>query len=134
MKSLKSGKQPVSYQYMIILWGGLKNEIPEGWAVCDGTNGTPDLGTYLVKYGSYNITGGNPEVTTYIHYHPYKPLSVTTSFSTGTVVGSSGTQTDTTYGALSHNHTANGVVSTNTSGLRFPVDPPYIALYYIMKL
>ena len=28
---------------MIIAWFGTLNEIPENWAICDGTNGTPDL-------------------------------------------------------------------------------------------
>ena len=28
---------------MIILWNGSESNIPQGWAICDGTNGTPDL-------------------------------------------------------------------------------------------
>ncbi|HTD57075.1 MAG TPA: hypothetical protein VK670_16910 [Silvibacterium sp.] len=28
---------------MIVMWSGKANEIPAGWALCDGTNGTPDL-------------------------------------------------------------------------------------------
>ena len=27
----------------IIIWSGAADRIPEGWALCDGTNGTPDL-------------------------------------------------------------------------------------------
>ena len=27
----------------IILWSGAANKIPEGWALCNGQNGTPDL-------------------------------------------------------------------------------------------
>jgi len=28
---------------MILLWSGETSSIPAGWALCDGTNGTPDL-------------------------------------------------------------------------------------------
>jgi microcystin-dependent protein len=28
---------------MIILWNGSESNVPQGWAICDGTNGTPDL-------------------------------------------------------------------------------------------
>lgn len=27
----------------ILMWGGLISDIPSGWALCDGANGTPDL-------------------------------------------------------------------------------------------
>lgn len=27
----------------IIMWAGFKHNVPKGWAICDGTNGTPDL-------------------------------------------------------------------------------------------
>lgn len=28
---------------VIVMWSGALNEIPPGWALCDGENGTPDL-------------------------------------------------------------------------------------------
>ena len=28
---------------LISMWAGLISDIPTGWALCDGTNGTPDL-------------------------------------------------------------------------------------------
>ena len=28
---------------MIVMWSGTLETIPRGWALCDGTNGTPDL-------------------------------------------------------------------------------------------
>ncbi|HVP22294.1 MAG TPA: hypothetical protein VMS77_00115 [Conexivisphaerales archaeon] len=28
---------------IIVMWSGPRADIPEGWALCDGTNGTPDL-------------------------------------------------------------------------------------------
>lgn len=49
-------------QGAILLWSGAANAIPSGWALCDGTNGTPDLrGRFLVGAGgSYAVgaTGG----------------------------------------------------------------------------
>ena len=56
----------------VILWHGASNAVPKGWAICDGTNGTPDLRDRFVigaggKYG-LDATGGaasaTPEVST----------------------------------------------------------------------
>jgi len=36
----------------IIMWSGNPNSLPAGWALCDGTNGTPNLsGRFIVSYG-----------------------------------------------------------------------------------
>ena len=42
----------------IVMWSGTVTSIPTGWALCDGTNGTPDLrGRFIVGYdGSSNTT------------------------------------------------------------------------------
>lgn len=37
-------------------------DIPEGWALCDGTNGTPDLIGKFIKAGSSEKEGGQDEV------------------------------------------------------------------------
>jgi len=34
---------------LILLWHGLLANIPAGWVLCDGTNGTPDLRSKFVK-------------------------------------------------------------------------------------
>jgi microcystin-dependent protein len=35
----------------VIMWSGNVGDIPTGWALCDGTNGTPDLrGRFIVGY------------------------------------------------------------------------------------
>ena len=37
----------------IIMWSGAIDQIPDGWALCDGTNGTPDLrDRFIVGAGS----------------------------------------------------------------------------------
>lgn len=33
---------------MILLWSGAIVDIPAGWALCDGNNGTPDLRDRIV--------------------------------------------------------------------------------------
>jgi len=33
----------------IIMWSGLIADIPDGWALCDGTNGTPDLTSQFIR-------------------------------------------------------------------------------------
>lgn len=49
---------------VINMWSGAINEIPQGWALCDGTNNTPDLrGRFIVGYNisdtDYNEIGKN---------------------------------------------------------------------------
>lgn len=42
----------------IIMWSGAVNQIPDGWALCNGTNGTPDLrDRFIVGAGSGYIVG-----------------------------------------------------------------------------
>jgi len=51
----------------IIMWSGLISAIPTGWALCDGSNTTPDLrDRFIVGAGSTysrNDTGGTNSVT-----------------------------------------------------------------------
>merc|ERR1711971_838163 len=36
-------KQHVMPQGAVVMWTGTANDIPNGWTLCDGSNGTPDL-------------------------------------------------------------------------------------------
>lgn len=52
----------------IIMWGGAVSAIPTGWALCDGTNGTPDLRSrFVVGAAGDNVSGqlGNTGMTAY---------------------------------------------------------------------
>jgi hypothetical protein len=40
---------------MIVMWGGAIANIPSGWQLCDGTNGTPDLRNIFIK----GVAAGN---------------------------------------------------------------------------
>lgn len=90
-------------------WGAL-NEIPEGWQLCDGTSGTPDLrGLFIVGYNpaetDYNAIGkqgGQKEVTLNENQMPSHNHNGTT-FNAGAHTHSGATSYD---GAHSHRVTA----------------------------
>jgi hypothetical protein len=56
----------------IIMWSGALSSIPAGWALCDGTNGTPDLRDRFIMGVSQGedpgATGGSTS-----HYHTVNP-------------------------------------------------------------
>lgn len=67
----------------IVLWSGSVASIPSGWALCDGTNGTPNLTNRFVlgAGGTYAVaaTGGNENITLSTgnlpsHNHSYSGL------------------------------------------------------------
>jgi len=106
---------------IITIWSGAIADIPGGWALCDGTLGTPDLrDRFIIGAGSTfapDATGGaathSHPFTTDGHFH-----TLTVAFTNATGMGLSGTTTtDTDTG------NTNAVSSY----------PPYYALAYIMK-
>ena len=132
---------------IISLWSGSIATIPQGWSLCDGTNGTPDLRNrfvmgagdmYAVKQtgGHFSHNHGvtvNPTTLTAAqmpsHNHSVlvpitgpRACTATCSGLTDFVAYSTGAQG----GGQSHTHTA---TSANTTVL-----PPFYALAYIMKL
>ncbi len=44
---------------VIVMWSGSADQIPEGWALCDGNNGTPDLRDRFVVGAGNEYTAGN---------------------------------------------------------------------------
>lgn len=58
---------------LIIMWTGSIGNIPSGWFLCDGSNGTPDLrNKFLVSVGSVysvNDTGGSANSIVSAHVH-----------------------------------------------------------------
>ena len=90
----------------IIMWSGTVATIPTGWALCDGTNGTPNLtGKFIVhadadSSGTYNVgaTGGANDVTLATSELPAHSH-------TGTAAsGGAHTHTGTTNSAGAHTH------------------------------
>ena len=79
---------------MIVLWSGSIDNIPVGWALCNGQNGTPDLtDKFIIGAGNkYNIgaTGGEEQVTLTedqipSHNHDILNGAITNSTTNGTV-------------------------------------------------
>ncbi len=49
-----------NWKGMISMWSGDVTKIPAGWALCDGTNDTPDLrGRFILGYGQGKDTSNN---------------------------------------------------------------------------
>jgi len=57
----------------IAMWSGSAGDIPEGWQLCDGTNGSPDMrDRFIIGAGSlYSIgdTGGSKDAVVVEHTH-----------------------------------------------------------------
>ena len=142
----------------IIMWSGSVASIPTGWALCNGSNGTPDLrNRFVVGAGStyaVDATGGSADAITVAHTHtfsattnttgnhfhalilggassgPRTHISVDTNNQGHDYAGSNGEATET---AGNHSHTVSGTTaSTGSSGTNANL-PPYYALAYIMK-
>ena len=109
-------------QNMIVMWSGDIGSIPQGWALCDGNSGTPDLrDRFVIGAGStYNPgdTGGAVN-----HTHEFTLPYHTHSFQAGGNMASGAGYDETTSPAT-------------VSGTSDPTDhlPPYYALAFIMKL
>ena len=144
----------------IIMWSGSINDIPVGWALCDGSNGTHDLRDRFIvgAGGSYNVgsTGGADTVVlntnqipphkhgagdlkadmagshrhTYTDWN-YRKINVETGDSDYTRTGVDTYNTDS---AGSHTHTISGDTADTGGGQAHENRPPYYALCFIMKL
>ena len=126
-----SGSIPSS---VILLWYGSVDSIPEGWQLCNGTNGTPDLrDRFIVGAGnSYSVgnTGGADTVTLSVDQIPSHTHNVEMIESSTYNRGSGPLYEENKYGyrtiGIKSNSTGGGAAHENR--------PPYYALCYIMKL
>lgn len=124
---------------VIAMWSGTIQTIPTGWALCDGSNGTPDLRDRFVvaagrKYEATVSKGGVETVTLtkanippHSHNFSWSSYSNSSNESDGSrIVRGNSNQKD-----------ASKATDTNTSELKgesFSIMPPYYALAFIMKL
>lgn len=114
MKPFKKG--------MIMLWSGSIATIPKGWALCNGSNGTPNLrNRFIVGAGdTYNPadTGGNIN-----HTHAFTSAYHTHYIGEGHDM----------FAGLGYASITNGSVVSGTTDAK-DGRPPYYALAYIMKI
>ena len=143
----------------IVMWSGSLAEIPDGWALCDGTNGTPDLTDRFILSVSASEdpgeTGGSHTKTLSVSNLPSHTHSFTTdsagAHSHRIRVEKYGGSNDprfpypiegwaaTTYmgeGLIeaAGAHTHSGTTDATGSGSSFDIRPKYYKLAFIMKL
>jgi hypothetical protein len=118
----------------IILWSGLATAIPQGYGLCDGTQGTPDLrNRFVIGAGStYSplATGGDVS-TGMAGAHSHTVNQGTESLVVSSLAVAAGVDSTVTSGvtANGHTHTINQVGDHQHSAL-----PPFLSLCYIQKL
>ncbi len=145
----------------IIMFNGLSSEIPKGWHICDGTEGTPNLtGKFIKASNTSGETGGKSTIQILEenmprHTHTFVGNKVTTSESgahTHTIRGKygesdnandrncleTGSETDliTTSWSGAHTHTidmSSTQLSYQGGGKPIEFEPLYYSLIYIMK-
>ena len=130
----------------IVEWSGLLANIPNGYQVCDGTNGTPDLADKFVRgtTGEAGATGGADSVTLVIaelpshshgvtdpgHNHTWNPNIFSGDNSGGGIHPGLSASTNLPYVS---NTTGISLGSTG-SGSSHENRPAFFELIYIMRL
>lgn len=143
----------------IIMWSGSPTNVPAGWLLCNGANGTPDLRDRFIvgAGGSYGTgaTGGANTVSLNAsqlpsHSHTFSGTTSTNGdhshlyYWTGAggplnvpdvdqLAGVNFAASGPTSVAGAHNHTFSGTTGATGSGAAIENRPPYYALAYIMK-
>lgn len=146
---------------IISMWSGAIDNIPQGWALCDGTNGTPDLrDRFIVGAGNEYVTGstGGTSSVNLAHSHAVNSHNHGIPSHGHSVYGSTSTSNNSVdvlsfigstqaVATSSHNHTVSGYTSTVGGTVSYSssasttnqlsvqdIRPPYFALAFIMKL
>lgn len=118
----------------IIIWSGIN--IPEGFALCDGKNGTPDLKNKFIigSGGNYKIgnTEGNEKIVLDIEQLPFHHHDISALIARNLKRRPSGSYPLT--GTNIH-YSDQKIYSTGDVGNGKEIDimPPFYALAYIMK-
>lgn len=138
---------------IICMWHGLLVDIPNGWALCDGTNGTPDLRSTFVRGAPPGLDpGGEGGAAVHFHlvtgYTGWAGSDHTHDFSGITDVPAAGgndvNDIDGSFGDYAHHlHEFNSITDEADDDHRHGIDvyafyagnlPPYYDIAYIMKL
>jgi hypothetical protein len=118
---------------VIVMWSGSAGNVPSGWALCNGSNGTPDLRNRFIRGGtSSGATGGS---VSHAHELPFiydDGLRGGFGPIINMLTGSAGTTRSATTAYTTYRDTAlesNKPVSYTADNI-----PPYYELAFIMKL
>jgi hypothetical protein len=119
----------------IIMWSGTLANIPAGWALCDGNNGTPDLRNKFI-YGVASGedpggTGGNasiPDHTHVVDIPQFNSSATGFTWSGAPLVGVS------EIADYRHTHAVNPPPTSSSADGATSIIPPYYRLAFIMKL
>ena len=130
MKVVQRSAIPVG---MISMWSGSPNALPEGWALCDGSNGTPDLrGRFVVGYSNTDIdynaigkTGGAKQITLTVDQMPAHTHTYNAPLTAGNHPGGSS-------GYDRPNLSESGFTGSRGGNQAHENRPPYYTLAYIM--
>lgn len=137
---------------IIALWGGLINEIPDGWVLCDGNNGTLDLRNFYIQCINALDEVGERVETSHNHQvesdgsHAHNSESTSFSHSAGdehrrrrdgervydysydVYINSVSVRGGT------HSHALNTSGSHSHNIFEEEINPPYCKLFYIKKI
>lgn len=116
----------------IIMFNGKAEEIPSGWAICNGENGTPNLIDRFILASTYcGGTGGKSQVTLSVSQLPPHKHKVAKCW-----YGKADNANDRQVVRWDETVDTNSQVWTGETGLGLPIDimPPYYRLIYIMKV
>lgn len=118
---------------LIAFWSGAVVDIPTGWALCDGSSGTPDLRNLFIigAGGAYDPgdTGGQATIDIQ-HLHTAGTLkgdtieNITDPDPPGIAAGA---------GSASHDHDVTGSTA-NAGSTALDILPPFYALAFVMKV
>ena len=136
-----SGRLDVNtWRGMIAIWSGEINKIPEEWALCDGTKGTPDLrGRFILSQGQgegltnrkMGDKGGVEKHVLSVSEMPAHRHKIRTGSGSGSTPAGRVTQ----WAQQNDNGFKDDDIIENTGGSQPHENmPPFYVLAYIMKL
>ena len=124
----------------IIMWSGATNNIPTGWVLCDGKNGTPDLrGRFVIGAGgNYAVSAKGGAETVKLELKHIPPHTHDYKFKGADLAGA-WKNNNNFYDASGHYSGNNRTKTTESAGgqsgnaVAHENMPPYWALAFIMR-
>ncbi len=125
-----AGRVLERFENIISQWHGLLIDIPDGWVLCDGTNGTPDMRNMFVKGPA---DGNNPGDTggSANHTHPFVSNSHTHTIDHGLEAEVDEGNIFVGDEEASFSTTDSSITSGTTESSKH--EPPFYELAFIMK-